>query len=126
MSQTSLWSGDPKIEAALVELAKMPRFPSDPAVDVSWLRDLIDEYPTVDVVEEIKKWRTWMLEHESRRKVNYRARFRNWCKRSAEWQSRPRTGWSSGSSKANAGAGLSARPDGVAAFGPTSTGLEQW
>lgn len=61
------------------QLHKHPGWPADRKKDRELICMLMEQYPTIDLSDEITKWRAWMLSYESKRKVNHRARFANWC-----------------------------------------------
>lgn len=70
-------------------------YPFDYKLDLEFLRTLWVDFPGIKILEELKKWKVWLLDHKKKlrgKKVNYRSRFRNWLKNAQErsyGQSRP-------------------------------------
>lgn len=77
---------DDPVDPILAELWRVPGWPKDPAKDEAFVRELLRQYPTIDLVSEIRKWAAWMLDHDSKGKVRHRARFHEWCRRAVEWR----------------------------------------
>ena len=75
----ALFDVEDPVQPMLTELWKFPGWPVDEMADRTLLRDLCEQFPTLDLIEEIRKWRAWMLDHESKKKVRPRARLRRWC-----------------------------------------------
>jgi hypothetical protein len=63
----------------LSELKEVSGYPLDYPKDLKHIRDILTDFPAVDVLNEAKKWHAWMLDHPPRKKPNFRLRFRNWC-----------------------------------------------
>jgi hypothetical protein len=80
--------GDDRIDRIVALLHAQPGWPADLVKDRQLVALLVTQYPGINLADEIVKWRAWMLDHESRKKVNHRARFTNWCSKAS---SRPRT-----------------------------------
>ena len=57
-------------------------YPFDYKLDLEFLRTLWVDFPGIKILEELKKWKVWLLDNKKnlRKKVNYRSRFRNWLK----------------------------------------------
>lgn len=72
----------------LHELKTTPSYPFDIARDLQHIRSLFVDYPTVDVLSLIKKWKSWLLEpkHQLKKSSNPRLQLRNWCENEAKWQ----------------------------------------
>jgi len=72
----------------LHELKTTPSYPFDIARDLQHVRSLFVDYPTVDVLSLIKKWKSWLLEpkHQLKKSSNPRLQLRNWCENEAKWQ----------------------------------------
>lgn len=109
-------TGDP-IEPVLAALQNVPGYPFDVEKDTVLVRDLLDSYPQLDLVEEIRGWTAWMLDHEQKKKVNRRARLRRWCGNAVEFGRR--------SGQSDSGRS-STRPEPKEAFGSEDFRLEQW
>ena len=71
----------------LSELWKVENYPADEAKDLELIRTLAEEYPTVELLLEARKWRTYKLDKPLiPGKHNPRSQFRSWIKKAAEWQ----------------------------------------
>lgn len=58
-------------------------YPFNFELDLEFLRTLWVDFPGIKILEELKKWKVWLLDNEKKlrgKKVNYRSRFRNWLK----------------------------------------------
>ncbi|HEY8477096.1 MAG TPA: hypothetical protein VIN09_09565, partial [Chloroflexota bacterium] len=70
--------------AVLQELRAIPRYPFDYAEDLAFIRRLAVDYPSVDILAEVKRWRDWLSGKPPRKSWNPRLRFRNWCEIAAK------------------------------------------
>ena len=61
-------------------------YPSDLDTDIDFLHSLQADFPSLDLLENIKDWKTWLWDHRKNIKgqVRYRLRLRNWLKISQE------------------------------------------
>jgi hypothetical protein len=110
------------LDGIVNELHKTPGWPVDESKDRALVRDLLDRYPQLDLVEEVRKWRDWMLDHESRKKVRHRARFGTWCSKAVTYGRAPgRLGRSGPGDIRRVSAARTAD-----AHGATSGELEHW
>ena len=50
------------------------------------LDNIKNQYPKIDLLEEARAWQVWMLDFDKKKKINHRARFRNWCKKATEFK----------------------------------------
>jgi len=48
--------------------------------DLEFLRKIVVDFPQVDILEEIKKWETWLFDHPLKKTSNPRSQIRNWLK----------------------------------------------
>jgi hypothetical protein len=71
----------------LHEFKQIKGYPLDVPTDLEHIRSLTVDYPTVDLLDEAKKWRTNKLDKPLKPKSNPRLQFRNWCANAAKWQS---------------------------------------
>ncbi|MBW1928896.1 MAG: helix-turn-helix domain-containing protein [Deltaproteobacteria bacterium] len=67
-------------------LKSIPGYPFNFEKDLSFLRDLLVDFPTLDFQEEIKAWKTWLLDKNLKGKINYRSRFRKWLQNSVNFK----------------------------------------
>jgi len=123
-TQPPLFSSDSEVVEQICEvLQSVKGYPFDPAKDLPFVRDLVEQYPMLDVLGEIRQWRAWMLDYQTTKKVRHRARIEAWLRRAEQWRRDGGGGQRRGTAPAP---GLRGRPEGATAFGDTSTGLERW
>lgn len=70
----------------LGELKAVPGYPFNFEQDLDYIRTLATEFPTVDLLAEAKKWRTYKRDKPLGKKSNPRLQFRNWLEKAAQWQ----------------------------------------
>lgn len=58
----------------------------DDSKDEILLQNIVKQYPKIDILEEARAWQVWMLDFKSKKAVNHRSRFRNWCKKATEFK----------------------------------------
>lgn len=63
----------------LFELKAVPGYPFNFEQDLDYIRTLATEFPTVDLLAEAKRWRTYKRDKPLTKKSNARLQFRNWC-----------------------------------------------
>jgi len=71
----------------LHEFKQIKGYPLNVPTDLEHIRALVVDYPTVDLLDEAKKWRTNKLDKPLKPKSNPRLQFRNWVANAAKWQS---------------------------------------
>ena len=62
------------------------QYPFDPVKDLGLLRILREQFPDVDLAEELKQWRVWVMDNPPKAKWNWRARFRTWVNHSEQYR----------------------------------------
>jgi hypothetical protein len=78
---------DPAVADILSYLkGKLPGYPFQLALDTLFVRELLEDFPDIDVLEEIKTYR-WYYDHELSKK-NHRASIRRWMA-----NTKPRARW---------------------------------
>lgn len=124
MTEPLFTDGDAQIERALEQLREMKSmgYPFNDPVDRAMLIDLRDRHPRLVLDVEVRKWKLWMMEHKSKRKVMWRVRLETWFTRGSEYAARQ----GRGSAGAHREGAVQAGPEPADAFGPTSAELEQW
>lgn len=70
----------------LKELKAVPGYPFDFSQDLDYVRNLMVEFPSLDMLAEVKKWRTYKRDKPLKPKSNPRLQFRNWCEKAVQWQ----------------------------------------
>lgn len=78
----SLSSSDRKI---LKILKSIDKYPFDFDRDIEQLKEYKTEFPTVDILEEVKKWKTYKRDKPLKEKSNARLQFRNWLSNAEKW-----------------------------------------
>ena len=74
-----LATADPEERAILDELRTVPRYPFRLPEDLDYIRTLRQDFPTVDLLAEVKRWRVWLRDNPPKKRWNPRLRLRNWC-----------------------------------------------
>lgn len=74
----------------LRELKAIPHYSFDYEKDRDYIRNLAVEFPTLDLLAEAKKYRTYKFDKPLQPKSNARLQFRNWCEKAARWQQEKR------------------------------------
>lgn len=67
-------------------LRSIPGYPFDFAIDLDHIRTLAVDYPSLDLLEEAKRFRDYYRGKRSTKKANWRLRLRNWCAKAVEIQ----------------------------------------
>lgn len=62
-------------------------YPYEREKDNKYFKNLIWDFPMLDIEEELKQYHAWVLDQPSWKKISYRSRFRQWLKRSFEYRS---------------------------------------
>ena len=73
-------------DGVLAALWKVPGWPKNVEKDERFVRDLVGEFGQLNLVEEARKWHVWMLDRQPKGRVNYRARFRTWCRQAVKFR----------------------------------------
>jgi len=78
---------DPAVADVLIYLReKLPGYPFQLALDTLFVGELLEDFPDIDVLEEVKTYR-WYYDHELSKK-NHRASIRRWMT-----NTKPRRRW---------------------------------
>jgi len=86
-SKKSEISGLCKPERQILSLLKsIPTYPFQFDKDLSFIKDLLVDFPSLDLLEELKAWKTWLLDRGLRGKINYRSRIRKWLQNSIRFR----------------------------------------
>lgn len=107
------------------ELHKVKGYPADTDRDMEYVRDLKEQFPQLDLVEQARQWRAYMLDYDQKRRkgVNYRARFRVWCSKANDTRGRASSRRSNGSAARRKS--LGAVPASPSAFTDSGGRLEE-
>jgi len=97
------------------ELQAIDGWPIDWGKDSQLVLDLDTLYPEVDFPKMAIEFRVWLLDHKSRKKTEYRRRFRRWVRNDHEWRLEKRSRKYRGHRQAETGG-----------FGETVESREDW
>lgn len=124
--------GPDRIDTLVERLWRISGWTADPVKDRNIMDQLVRDFPTLDLAEELSKFNTWILAKGDRKMVSgsgRHARLRNWCSGAVRFaRARPVRGDAGvqGTTGANRGPGYVGRgPATAAAFGQQS-GLVDW
>ena len=67
-------------------LKSVELYPFDYEKDLEYIRELIIEFSDVDLVKQIKKWKTYKLDKPLKNKSNARLQIRNWIINASNWK----------------------------------------
>lgn len=67
---------------ALAYLKTIANYPFDYETDLRQLREWLTDFPSKDILAELKSWAAWLRDNQKKLngRVNYRSRFTNWLK----------------------------------------------
>jgi hypothetical protein len=74
--------GSDRIDTLVERLWRVGGWKADPAKDRGVMDQLVRDFPTLDLAEELSKFETWVLANGDRKMVSgsgRHARLRNWC-----------------------------------------------
>jgi hypothetical protein len=71
--------------ATLGTLKAIENYPFIYLRDLAHIRTLAVDHPTVDLLEEAKRWRTYKLDNPLESQSNPRSQFRTWVRKSIEF-----------------------------------------
>ncbi len=66
-------------------LKRVKNYPFDYKKDLEHLRSLAVDFPNVDMLNELKKWETYKLDHPLKKSSNPRLQIRNWFENAQRW-----------------------------------------
>ena len=66
-------------------LKSIPLYPINYAEDLDFIRTLAIDYPGIDLLSQVQKWRDYKRDKPLTAKSSPRLQFRNWCKNAAKW-----------------------------------------
>ena len=69
------------IKQILEFLSRFASYPLDEDKDSEFFYEILQDFPGVDVLEQLKRFQAWILDLEEERKMNYRSTIRRWMKR---------------------------------------------
>jgi len=87
-------------------LKSIELYPFEHEKDLAFIRDLATDYPDLDLLYQVKKWRDYKRDKPLTKKSSPRAQIRNWMNKASEWKEENNHGKIGGST-----AGGAARAD---------------
>ena len=66
-------------------LKRVKNYPFDYKKDLEHLRSLAVDFPNVDMLNELKKWEAYKLDHPLKKSSNPRLQIRNWFENAQRW-----------------------------------------
>ena len=90
----------------LKELKAVPGYPYAFLQDLDYIRNLMVEFPSLDLLTEARRWRTYKRDRPLKPKSNARLQFRNWCEKAAQWQQEKEKGVKSDGQRSRASPNL--------------------
>ena len=112
--------GDDPLDLIVAQLRRYPGWPADDIKDRTFAREILETFPSLDVIAEISAWRIWMMDHEQKKEVRPRARLHRWLRGARGDFGRGQQGKGAGGGRA----GTTARP--AEAFGSESRSSARW
>ncbi|MGE4232044.1 MAG: hypothetical protein AB7F43_01830 [Bacteriovoracia bacterium] len=69
---------------------RFDNFTFDRDKDFNFFLYLFEDFPDLDIEEELKQFHAWTLDQDPEKPIYYRSRFRTWLKRSRQMKMRRR------------------------------------
>lgn len=69
----------------LHELSRVEAYPLDYETDLKHLRTLAVDFPELDLLDQIKRWASYKLDHPLKASSNPRSQLRNWMAKAREF-----------------------------------------
>ena len=63
----------------------VPDYPFNYEKDLEFIRALFVDFPSLDILEQVKAWSTWLIGKPLKKNSNPRSQIRNWCKNAIKW-----------------------------------------
>jgi len=76
----------PEEREILSVLKSIELYPFDFAKDLQFIRDLATDYPGLDLLYQVKKWRDYKRDKPLTKRSSPRAQLRNWMNKADEWR----------------------------------------
>jgi len=75
------------VERPYLKLLKsIPGYPFNFEKDLPFIRDLLVDFPSLNLAMEIRDWKTWLMDKRLTGRINYRSRLRRWVKNSIRYK----------------------------------------
>lgn len=72
---------NPILQECLKALKNIKNYPFTLEKDIEFINSLLNDFSSLDIIEELKKWATYKLDKPLRKSSNARLQIRNWCKK---------------------------------------------
>ncbi len=69
----------------LKTIKSIPQYPFGYEDDIEYIRELMTDYPEIDILEEAKKWKTYKKDKPLKKNSNARLQLRNWMSNASKW-----------------------------------------
>lgn len=79
-------NASPAEQEILAVLAGVARYPFDLNKDRQFIRELSADYPALDLLYQVKKWRDYKRDKPLLPKSSPRAQLRNWLNKAQKWK----------------------------------------
>ena len=83
-------------------LKSIELYPFDFEKDLQFIRDLATDYPSLDLLYQVKKWRDYKRDKPLAKKSSPRAQLRNWMNKADEWRNESNEKTGSNTARGNA------------------------
>jgi hypothetical protein len=120
MSDDALFGEADRLDGIVAALRRYPDWPADDLKDRAFAAEIVEAFPGIDIESEVLAWRTWMMDHETKKQVRPRARFLRWLRGARGDFGRPARSEGAGVRRTS----TTARS--VESFGPESRSLTRW
>lgn len=74
-----------KEKIILNTIKSVDNYPFDYEKDLDYIRELVIEYPDIDILKQLKKWKTYKIDKPLGKKSNARLQIRNWMTNASKW-----------------------------------------
>ena len=72
------------LETILEFLERFSVYPFDEDKDREFFQEILDDFPGLDIIEQLKSFQAWILDRSEDRKIGYRSTIRKWLRRTYE------------------------------------------
>ena len=73
-----------ELENIMEFLERFGSYPFDEEKDREFFQEILDDFPGLDIIEQLKSFQAWILDRSEDRKIGYRSTIRKWVRRTYE------------------------------------------
>ena len=73
-----------ELENIIEFLDRFGSYPFDEEKDREFFQEILDDFPGLDIIEQLKSFQAWILDRSEDRKIGYRSTIRKWVRRTYE------------------------------------------